>query len=94
MNLITLNPFAPREPKAQAKFSDALGNELKALRRKPIFWITLLVIFSCSVYLIPNLTFVEQGALIIMALSAGLFYDMVTSHYIKRIIAIQEKIEK
>ena len=94
MKLISLNPFAPREPKALEQFAEVCGKELKALRRKPTFWISLLVTLVCSLYLTARLGTVERITLLVIIFSSGFLYDTVISHFIKRIISIQEKMEK
>ena len=85
MKLIALNPFAPREPNAQAKFASIFKRELIIYRRKPTFWISMIVVLTCSLYLISRLDTIERMIALPVVFGLALIYDTVTSHFVKRL---------
>ncbi len=89
MKLICLNPFAPGDPKAKALFAAVAEREFKALRRKPIFWLSLIVTVFASLSLGVFLDRTEQIVLMVVFFGAGILHDMVNSHFINRIIEIE-----
>jgi hypothetical protein len=90
MKLIALNPFAPREPIAQAKFAAILKRELKIYRKKPTFWISMITVLTCSLYLISRLDTLERLVMLPVVFGLGLVHDTITSHFVKRLAEKEE----
>ena len=83
MKLVDLNPFAPRDPVARAKFAAVFKRELLVYRKKPSFWIGSIVVVTSNVFIIDRLDTVGRLILLIMMFGLGLIYDTATSHLIK-----------
>jgi hypothetical protein len=90
MKLIALNPFAPREPIAQAKFVAVFKRELMAYRKKPTFWISMFVVPICSLYLISRLDTIERLVALPIVFGLALVHDTITSHFVKRLAEKEE----
>jgi hypothetical protein len=85
MKLIALNPFAPREPIAQAKFAAVFKRELIVYRKKPTFWISLITVLICSLFLISRFDTIERLLTLPIVLGLALVHDTITSHFVKRL---------
>jgi FtsH-binding integral membrane protein len=90
MKLICLNPFAPREPIAQAKFIAIFKRELTVYRKKPTFWVSMIIVLICSLFLISRLDTIERLIALPIVFGLALVHDTITSHFVKRLAEKEE----
>jgi hypothetical protein len=91
MQLADLNPFIPKERKERELFIQTFSAELRTYRRRPSFWLGLVVALVGSFCLIHRLDMV--GRLLILPIVFGLAtaHDTITSHFTKRLIDARRK---
>ena len=94
MKLIALNPFAPREPKAQAEFAAVYKREIQIYRRKPAFCLSLIMALLFTLYLLTKLDAVEAYLLLPIIFGTALAHDTIVGHFVKRLIEIGRGNEK
>lgn len=90
MSIKDLNPFLPKEKTERQMVIQTFSQEVSIYRKKPAFWIGLIVVLACALFLIFRLDTV--GRLVFLPLIFGLCaaHDTITSHFTKRLIEARQ----
>jgi hypothetical protein len=91
MKLVDLNPFLPRDPQARTEFIAVYQAERKIYRRRPVFWISLLVVLVGGLVLVCRLGTFDTLIMLPIVFCLALAHDTITSHFVKRLIETRKK---
>jgi len=94
MHLSKLNPFIPKNEPDQELFMVTYKKELQTYRKKPTFWVSMLVVLVLSLIMIYRLDM--TGRIILLPIIFGLacIHDTITSHFTKRLLEKENEVKK
>lgn len=90
MKTIFNHHITPQDPEEQKKFSDTMKKEIGEYRKRFSFWGGLTIAAIFSFILIYRLDTTGRLIMFPMIFGIALAYDTVTSHFVKKIVQIQE----
>ncbi len=91
MKLSKLNPFIPKDKIEQKEFCNIYKKELHVYRKKPTFWISMLVVLILSLIIIYRLNTVEKILCLPIIFGLALIHDTITSHFTKRLVEMKKE---